>query len=184
MRCGKPTTPIPLGGLGIRMLVEGPAKFDADPDADPMLLFPETLGISWAFIMVVCSKQLQQYLSHLITRMSPAISQISNPGQECIAQPLNRITPISRDIPQITGLTLITLPVYLGIKPIIMVTIRTPIPPVNAAGAQCIMSPAMHRAMPNPITTMAKMVTRQELTVGTRTLRSKGPAVVTWRVGG
>jgi len=162
------------------MLVDGPAKFATDPDADPALLLPETLGINWAFSMVVCSKQLQQYLSHLITIISPAISQMSNPGQECMAHPLKRITPISSDIPQITGLTLITLPVYLGINPIIIVTIRTPIPPVKAAGAQCIMRPAMQRAIPNPITTRANMVTRQELTVGTRTLRSKGPAVVTW----
>lgn len=186
MRCGRLTTPTPLGGRGIRMLVEGPVdKLDDDPAAitdpglDPELVFPETLGISWAFSMVVGSKQLQQYLSHLTTRIRPANSQMTNPGQECTAHSANRMTPISKDMPQITGLTLITLPVYFGMKLIIMATIRTPMPPVSAAGAQCIISPATQRAMPKAITTNAKMVTCQELSVGTRTLRSRGPAVVT-----
>lgn len=161
----------------MRMLVEAAPAADVE-DEEPVVL-PDTLGISWAFNMVVCSKQLQQYLSHRSNRMSPPSSQTSTPGQECTAQAEKSTTLSSRQRPQSTGLTLMTLPVYWGIMPIIRATMSTPMAPVNAAGAQCSTSPATHRAMPNPMTIMENIVTRHELTVGTRTLRSKGPAVVT-----
>lgn len=159
------------------MLVEAAPAADVE-DEEPVVL-PDTLGISWAFNMVVCSKQLQQYLSHRSNRMSPPSSQTSTPGQEWTAQAEKSTTLSSRQRPQSTGLTLMTLPVYWGIIPIIRATMSTPMAPVNAAGAQCNTRPATHRAMPNPMTIIENIVTRHELTVGTRTLRSKGPAVVT-----
>lgn len=100
-----------------------------------------------------------------------------------------------------------TLPVYLGIRGIIRLIMKTPeknnfnangkrskeiygccsviqsfdlpIDPVKAAGAQCIKMPAKLKAMPRNTTIMAKIVTRHEDTVGIRVVRSKGPAVVT-----
>lgn len=56
----------------------------------------------------------------------------------------------------------------------------SPMEPVKAAGGQCINIPARLKAIPRNTTTIANMVTLHEDTVGTRTVRSKGPAVVTF----
>ena len=102
-----------------------------------------------------------------------------------------------------TGLTLMTTPEQLGIKDIIRLIMKMPkkknrccqydreyfeiyqrslpkMPPITA-GAQCNSMPAIVKAMPSTITTMANIVTCQEVIVGTRMARSMGPAVVTWK---
>lgn len=114
MRVGMVT--ILLGGLGIRIVV-----------VVTEFVLAETLGISCSLIEVdVWFRQLQQMLSQRMSKIKPANIQNIMAGQEYWAHAANSTPPIKMQEQQITGLTLITEPVYLGIRGIIRLIIKTP----------------------------------------------------------